>query len=83
MDYTDEQTYLRDSKQYAQEKPPYFLYAFTFLAALGGFLFGYDTGIISGAIILIREVSQSIEHGQFMSCYLTHIVRIIVAVYRV
>lgn len=43
-------------KLYTSVKTPWFLYLFTFLAALGGFLFGYDTGIISGAIILIRQV---------------------------
>jgi len=32
-----------------------FLYILTFLSAIGGFLFGYDTGIISGAIVLLRE----------------------------
>lgn len=52
-----EQTDVSGTAPYADTKPPYFLYMFTSLAALGGFLFGYDTGIISGAIILLREVS--------------------------
>lgn len=36
-------------------KTPFFVYVLTFLAALGGFLFGYDTGVISGAMILLRN----------------------------
>ena len=32
-----------------------FVYLLTFLSAIGGFLFGYDTGVVSGAMILLRD----------------------------
>lgn len=40
-----------------REKPttPCFVYLLTLFAALGGFLFGYDTSVISGAMILLRN----------------------------
>lgn len=43
-----------DSLQTKKTTPP-FIYILTFFAALGGFLFGYDTGVISGAMILLRN----------------------------
>ena len=31
------------------------LFVLVLLSALGGFLFGYDTGIVSGAMVLVRD----------------------------
>lgn len=38
-----------------KDKAPCFVYMLTFLSAIGGFLFGYDTGVVSGAMLLLRE----------------------------
>lgn len=34
---------------------PVFVYVLAFISALGGFLFGYDTGVVSGAMLLLKK----------------------------
>uniref|UniRef100_A0A6Q2YYA1 Proton myo-inositol cotransporter n=1 Tax=Esox lucius TaxID=8010 RepID=A0A6Q2YYA1_ESOLU len=47
-------------KQFQQDVTPAFVYVLSAFSALGGFLFGYDTGVISGAMLLIkREMNLS------------------------
>lgn len=47
---TDETAVLAEG----EEKSSTFLLCLTFAAALSGFLFGYDTGVISGVLVLIK-----------------------------
>ena len=36
--------------------PSKMLFRLSVLSSIGGFLFGYDTGVVSGAMILVRKV---------------------------
>ncbi|XP_051546324.1 solute carrier family 2 member 13b isoform X2 [Myxocyprinus asiaticus] len=38
-----------------QHGTPYFVYILAAFSALGGFLFGYDTGVVSGAMLLLKK----------------------------
>ena len=48
---------LSDPGEVPYRSSPRSLYLLTILSAVGGFLFGYDTGVVSGAMILVRPVS--------------------------
>lgn len=54
-DSENESTNLKIDSLSQRPQTPTFVYVLTFFSALGGFLFGYDTGVISGAIILLRN----------------------------
>lgn len=42
-------------KQFQQDVTPGFVYVLAAFSAMGGFLFGYDTGVISGAMLLLKK----------------------------
>ncbi|XP_048881964.1 proton myo-inositol cotransporter-like isoform X1 [Brienomyrus brachyistius] len=45
-------------KQLQQDVTPAFVYVLAVFSALGGFLFGYDTGVVSGAMLLLKRDMQ-------------------------
>ncbi|XP_068958995.1 proton myo-inositol cotransporter isoform X2 [Petaurus breviceps papuanus] len=42
-------------RQFQQDQSPAFVYVVSVFSALGGFLFGYDTGVVSGAMLLLKR----------------------------
>ncbi|XP_056595573.1 solute carrier family 2 member 13b isoform X3 [Triplophysa dalaica] len=44
-----------DDVRSVQRGMPCFVYILTGFSALGGFLFGYDTGVVSGAMLLLKK----------------------------
>uniref|UniRef100_A0A673ISY9 Proton myo-inositol cotransporter-like n=1 Tax=Sinocyclocheilus rhinocerous TaxID=307959 RepID=A0A673ISY9_9TELE len=42
-------------KQFQQDVMPGFVYVLAVFSAIGGFLFGYDTGVVSGAMLLLKR----------------------------
>lgn len=45
-------------KQFQQDVTPGFVYVLAAFSALGGFLYGYDTGVISGAMLMLKRELQ-------------------------
>ena len=54
------------------EKSSFYLYLVCLVAALGGFLFGFDTAVISGTISLVKNdfALNAVSEGWFVSCAL-------------
>lgn len=52
---SEEQALIQTSHLESKQTTPLSVYFLTVFAAIGGFLFGYDTGVISGAMILIKQ----------------------------
>ncbi|XP_023344541.1 proton myo-inositol cotransporter [Eurytemora carolleeae] len=78
MSDSDEEELFTSRSTSAQNWTPRKVILLTGLAAIGGFLFGYDTGVVSGAFILVRrDMSLSdtwqevLVSGTLVSAFLT------------
>ncbi|GFS61712.1 proton myo-inositol cotransporter [Trichonephila inaurata madagascariensis] len=55
---TTEESPVLDNNRSENSRPPMRMYLVAGLSAVGGLLFGYDTGVVSGAMLLIRDYFQ-------------------------
>lgn len=45
----------KNDKKGKEASTPLFVFVLSFFSAIGGFLFGYDTGVVSGAMLLLKD----------------------------
>lgn len=55
-DHFDSSTSKRRLSHASQQSAPAIIYLMALLSAMGGFLFGYDTGIVSGAMVFVKKI---------------------------
>lgn len=49
----------------ADQRPSFLVYLLTFVASISGFLFGYDTGYISSALVAVGDdLGETLSYGQ-------------------
>lgn len=44
------------------EKTPIFVYWLAIMAVMGGLLFGYDTGVVAGAMVILKDEWTTIDN---------------------